>query len=109
RAWFRSAALDLASPAALVRSLSAPPPHARLQRMQDAEDQHALEHLAGRPAIAARALDARSVGLLWEVCQVPDFRKTLTGSHHDLLERVFVLLHEHGALPEDWVARRIDR
>ncbi len=109
RAWYRNAALDLASPGALLDSLAAPPPHARLLKMKDADDQVALAHLAARDGVVTRARGERAVGLLWEVCQVPDFRKTLTDSHHDLLERVFTFLVDDGVLPERWVAGRIAR
>ena len=47
--------------------------------------------------------------LLWAVCQIPDFRKTLNDAHLDLLETIFVHLAERGRLPIDWVADQVVR
>ena len=48
--------------------------------------------------------------LLWEVCQIPDFRKMLTDAHTRLLAQVFRhLMRPDGRLPEDWVARQVAR
>ena len=43
------------------------------------------------------------------VCQIPDFRKTLTDAHLHLLETIFVYLAERGRLPVDWVADQVVR
>ena len=47
--------------------------------------------------------------LLWEVCQIPDFRKTLTDAHLQPLDPVFENLALRGRLPTDWVADQIAR
>ncbi len=113
RLYWRSRALDFGSPEALLASLAHPPPLPELQRVRGAEDQAALAALAKDPEIADRARGHRQVSLLWDVCQIPDFRKTMTGQHLSLLTQVFRhLVDRQGTLPESWVAgqlRRIDR
>ena len=48
--------------------------------------------------------------LLWEVCQVPDFRKTMTEEHTRLLGQLFEHLTQGGErLPEDWIESHIKR
>ena len=47
------------------------------------------------------------IRLLWEACQVPDFRKLADDSHTALCGRIFRHLVEDGALPEEWVAGQI--
>ena len=46
--------------------------------------------------------------LLWQICQIPDFRKTLTDAHLHLLATVFKhLTGRRGVLPNDWVGNMI--
>ncbi len=48
--------------------------------------------------------------LLWEVCQVPDFRKTMTEEHITLLGQIFGHLTQGGErLPEDWIDSHVKR
>ena len=106
--WWRNHELDFASAEGLLASLSRRAPHPFLVRMRQAEDHETLEALAVRTEVAERATDPDRVALLWEVCQIPDFRKTLTDSHADLLSRLYQQLCDHGRLDSRWVARRID-
>src|SRR5690606_40552987 len=61
--------------ARLLKSLDARPPRPELLLVRNADDQMALATLSREPEIAQLATSADSVALLWEVCQVPDFRK----------------------------------
>ncbi|MBT3916353.1 MAG: disulfide oxidoreductase, partial [Rhodospirillaceae bacterium] len=45
----------------------------------------------------------------WEVCQIPDFRKQLTGGHLRLLSHVYQSLSGAGKLDNDWVAKEVSR
>ena len=45
----------------------------------------------------ARAADQRAVELLWEVCQIPDFRKILAETHQELIAETYLSLIDHGA------------
>ena len=74
--YWRNTALRFDSLEALLESLAAPPPAPGLRRVVDAGDHRALSLLARDPAIAAAATGSDRVALLWEACQVPDFRKT---------------------------------
>jgi len=107
---WRNDALGFGSLGRLLRDLEAPPPDPVLVRQGGADDHMALVQLARDPAIAAMADSPESVRLLWEVCQVPDFRKTLAEAHVRFLATVFRHLRGPAAsLPEDWVARSIER
>ena len=106
--YYRSARLDFASLPALLQSLEAPPPRAGLVRAPEAEDERSLRMLATTPAIAAMARAPARLRLLWEVCRIPDFRKTMIEAHTRLLGRIFGhLAGPEGVLPTDWVARSI--
>src|SRR3546814_20505717 len=73
----------------------------------------ALAALGQEPEIAQLATSADSVALLWEVCQVPDFRKILSDHHAQLLSQPYLrLMRNDCRLPEDWVGshlKRLDR
>jgi ATP-dependent RNA helicase SUPV3L1/SUV3 len=56
-------------------------------RVREADDHAALATLARDPDIAAVARSRSSLRMLWEVCQIPDFRKTLSDGHTRLLRR----------------------
>jgi len=107
--YWRNSDLDVSSVASLLSGLARRPPHRFLIRMRDAEDHQTLEALARRAEIAERATSPPAVGLLWDVCQIPDYRKTLTDSHAELLSRIYCQLLDEGVLDTDWVARRIER
>jgi ATP-dependent RNA helicase SUPV3L1/SUV3 len=47
--------------------------------------------------------------LLWDVCQIPDFRKVTPAEHASLCVRLFGFLHGGGGIPTDWLARQIGR
>jgi ATP-dependent RNA helicase SUPV3L1/SUV3 len=106
-AW-RNAALDFGSVDLLLDSLMAPPSRPGLVRGQDATDLltlAALNHDADiRKAAEGRAATRR----LWEVCQIPDFRKLATDAHVKLCARVFNHLRHANVLPEDWVRSEIE-
>lgn len=108
---WRSSALDFTSVEALQLSLDRPAPAPGLQRVRDAADQIVLKALAQDPEIAALAQGRARVALLWEVAQVPDFRKTMAELHVRLLAGLYRHLVEDGCLPQPWVEaqlRRID-
>lgn len=108
--YWRSRDLDLSSVAALLKSLERRPPSPVLRRAREAEDQATLAILAEDAEIVRRTATRGAVRLLWETCQIPDFRKTLTDHHARLVAQVFLHLQDNGGrLPEPWVARQIAR
>src|SRR5215217_5600228 len=106
-AW-RNSDLDFSSVDGLLDSLSAPPPMPGLSKGPDATDHITLSMLAREEEVRRLAGGSRSrVRLLWEACQVPDFRKLADDSHAALCGRIFRHLAEDGALPDEWVAGQI--
>jgi len=104
RLYWRNARLDLSSVKALLRGLETAPPRPELIRPRDAEDLLSLRALAAEPDIAALAQGHDAVALLWEVCRVPDFRKTMIDAHVRLLGQIYRhLAGPAGVLPGDWV------
>jgi ATP-dependent RNA helicase SUPV3L1/SUV3 len=107
---WRNTALDFRSLDTLLRSLDRPPPAPGLIRTRDADDHLALQTLARDAEIAELGRAPAALRLLWEVCQIPDFRKTLSDAHARLLSQIFRhLAGQHGILPTSWVADQIAR
>jgi len=102
---WRNSRLKFDSVAALLKSLDERPSLPGLVQAREADDHRALQALARNPEIGALATHPGAVRLLWEVCQIPDFRKVMSESHTRLLAHCF--LHLAGSeerLPTQWVA-----
>jgi ATP-dependent RNA helicase SUPV3L1/SUV3 len=107
---WRNSDLDFRSVPALIAALNAQPPHAALQRVREQDDQLALQTLSAHSEFLPRLHAPGRVKLLWDVCQVPDFRKTMTEEHTALLGQLFQHLTQGGErLPEDWIDSHVKR
>ncbi len=107
---WRNRNLDFRSPRALLKSLSQPPSSALLFRAREADDFRVLKELSGDSDVVERATNPAAVRLLWDICQIPDFRKVMPDIHVRLLRQVFLYLTTLEArIPEDWVAGHIRR
>ena len=105
---WRNPELDFRSPAALLASLEARPPRAELERAREADDQQALAALLRDEAVAGKAAGRDMLRLLWEICRIPDYRKTMAEAHVRLLATVFGhLAGPGGRLPTEWIAGQI--
>ena len=110
RVYWRNAKLAFHTVRDLRRSLDLRPPLPFLASKRDADDQLALEALSHDHDLVQRASSPALVRLLWEVCQVPDFRKTLREPHTRLLSLLFRHLTSGSEqLPVDWVAQQMAR
>ena len=109
RLFWRNAALNFATPEALIASLEDQPRDPILMRTRDSDDLLALKALSQMGEMRARASDVASVRLMWDVCRVPDFRGISQAEHASLLAAIFAHLHERGRVPDDWLARHVQR
>ncbi|HEX5753999.1 MAG TPA: helicase-related protein [Archangium sp.] len=105
---WRNASLDFSSPESLLDSLSRAPNHHGFIRVERADDFDALKELSNVPAIRDIATDRATVELLWQVCQIPDFRKGLFGQHVALLRETFLQLSDgDGKLEQSWLSKQV--
>jgi len=105
--FWRNSDLSFGSLADLTNTLDRPPTVAGLRRLRDGADHLTLLALARDDEARALADTPDRVRLLWETCQIPDFRKTLADSHIRLVRQIFLHLARSGVLPETWIAERI--
>jgi len=106
---WRNADLDFRSLASLNESLDAPPPERGLTRARPASDAVALRLLSEDDEVAPLASSRNTLMRLWDICQLPDFRKLSTDEHVKLVKNIFLFLSKDGVIPDDWLARQIAR
>ena len=110
RLYWRNARLDYRSVGGLLKSLEERPHMPGLIPAREADDHLALAALAKLPDIAAAATDPAAVRLLWEVCQIPDFRKIMSDTHARFLAQIYRhLIGRTGRLPVDFVSGQVGR
>jgi len=106
---WRNTQLDFASIDTLLASLAVAPPARALTRTRTATDVAALTLMAGDARVQPLAKGQDAVARLWDVAQVPDFRKMMIDEHARLLADIYQhLMSAHGAhvIPEDWFAHQ---
>ncbi|MDE2463509.1 MAG: disulfide oxidoreductase [Alphaproteobacteria bacterium] len=107
---WRNSRLTYHSIDALLAALEAPAPQRGLIRARAAQDLTALRILASHADIRSMANTPAAVRLLWDACQIPDFRKLSDEDHVRLVGQIYRhLMSSEGVLPEDWFARQIGR
>jgi ATP-dependent RNA helicase SUPV3L1/SUV3 len=106
---WRSSELDLESVDGLIASLSTPPKLEVLRLVERADDFAALVRLARRPEIRARTTNPAAVALLWEVCQIPDYRQLMPEAHAELVGQVFLQLSDSGRVDAAWLGEQVRR
>ncbi len=111
---WRNSDLDFSTLPALFDSLDVPPPRRGLARPRLATDLAALTLMARDDRVAAAATTPRAIERLWEVAQVPDFRKVMIDEHARLLANIYDHLVDGagtsgGRIPEDWFAGHVKR
>jgi ATP-dependent RNA helicase SUPV3L1/SUV3 len=104
---WRNANLDFSAIDALIASLDETPTLPGLSRAPTAEDQITLESVARDEKVRRNAKTRADISRLWEVCQIPDYRKTSPAAHADLALTMFGFVVRAGRVPDDWLARQI--
>jgi len=107
---WRNPNLDFSSLQGLIRSLDVTPRRPGLMRTPEGDDVEALQRMAQDPQIQDLARAPAAIHRLWEVVQVPDFRKTLHSEHVSLLSRLYSFLMDDAChIPEDWIGSQVTR
>jgi len=104
---WRNTDLEFSSIGALQASLAMTPTEPGLTRAPIAEDILVLEHAARDEEIRAMAIGKAAVERLWEVCQVPDYRKIAPATHAELVSTLYGFLMREGKIPVDWFSAQV--
>src|SRR6516165_10867987 len=106
---WRNSKPDFSSIGALQASLAEIPKEPSLTRAPVAEDILVLEHAARDDEIRALATTPQTVERLWDVCQVPDYRKISPAAHAELATTLYGFLIRDGTIPTDWFAHQVEQ
>ncbi|MEQ8656943.1 MAG: helicase-related protein [Hyphomicrobiales bacterium] len=103
RLQWRNANLDFASIEALRDSLDEIPGHDLLTRALPQEDADTLDGVLRDKALRARANSRERVAMLWDACQLPDYRKIAPAQHIEIVGQLFSHIADRGTVPDDWM------
>ncbi len=104
---WRNAELDFSSLGALAASLATPPTLPGLSRAPVGEDILVFEHAARDEEIRDLATGRDAIARLWDVCQIPDYRKISPAAHAELVATLYGFLLKEGKISDDWFARQV--
>jgi len=104
---WRNSTLDFASLGALAASLAQTPTEQGLTRAPIAEDIQVLEHVSRDDAVRGLAASRAAIERLWEVCQVPDYRKVSPAAHAEMAVTLYGFLMREGTIPPDWFSAQV--
>lgn len=105
---WRNPDLDFTSIPALQASLARQPEEPGLTRAPMADDEIALDIAARDPQVRDLARGLTATGKLWEVAQVPDYRRVAPNAHAELVITIFTELMRRGRLANDWFSRQVN-
>ena len=84
------------------------PREQRLARARMADDVMALETVSADREVTSLVTGPAGVALLWEVCQIPDYRKISSQNHAELVATLYkFLMGPDERIPEDWFAKQV--
>jgi ATP-dependent RNA helicase SUPV3L1/SUV3 len=104
---WRNSELDFSSLGALAASLAMPPTLPGLTRAPVGEDILVFEHAARDGEIRDLAIGGDAIARLWDVCQIPDYRKISPAAHAELVATLYGFLLKEGKISDDWFAHQV--
>ena len=104
---WRNSDLDFSSIGALQATLAMAPTEPAMGRAPVAEDILVLEHAAREDTVRNLTRTAADVERLWDVCQIPDYRKIAPANHAELVVTVYGYLQRDGRIDNDWFASQV--
>jgi ATP-dependent RNA helicase SUPV3L1/SUV3 len=90
--FWRNSNLNFNNPHSLIKSLEEKPQREWLRKIHECEDEKALKFFLRDKNLENINFDNKTLNLLWECCQIPDFVKKTYGNHYEVIENVFKFL-----------------
>jgi len=106
---WRNPNVQFGSLPALLKSLEKSPGEDGLVRARMDDDEEALRRLTRRHDIRDVAKGGAALKLLWEVCQVPDFRKVTADQHAIMLGELYHQLIDFGRIDREWAQSQLKK
>jgi ATP-dependent RNA helicase SUPV3L1/SUV3 len=105
---WRNAQLDFSTIDALQHSLEVLPEESGLTRAPLAEDVMVLDIMSRDADVRHQTKTRADIQRLWEVCQVPDYRKLSPAAHAELVQTLYKFIIRAGRVPDDWFSRHLE-
>ena len=93
--FWRNSNLNFNNPYSLIKSLEEKPQNEWLRKIHECEDEKALKYFVRDKNFENVNFDYKTLNLLWECCQIPDFVKKTYGNHYEVIENVFKFLSKY--------------
>ncbi len=90
--FWRNSVLNFNNPLSLIKSLEEKPQMGWLRKINECEDEKALKYFLKDKNLINIELNHKTLNLLWECCQIPDFVKKTYGNHYEVIGNVFSFL-----------------
>ena len=102
--FWRNSNLNFNNPRSLIKSLEEKPQREWLRKIHECEDEKALKFFLRDKNLENIDFDSKTLSLLWECCQIPDFVKKTYGNHYEVIENVFKFLSsEKGKISDEFM------
>ena len=102
--FWRNSNLNFNNSFSLLKSLEQKPYQDWLRKIHECEDEKALKFFLKDKNLENVNMNKKTLSLLWECCQIPDFVKKTYGNHYEVIGSVFKFLNsEKGKIPNDYM------
>ena len=102
--FWRNTALNFNNHTSLIKSLEEKPQKEWLKKIHECGDEKALKYFLRDKNLENIDFNSKTLGLLWECCQIPDFVKKTYGNHYDVIENVFKFLNsKKGKITDEYM------
>ncbi len=102
--FWRNSNLNFNNPSSLIKSLEEKPQVEWLRKIHECEDEKALKFFLKDQRILNAGFNKKTLMLLWECCQIPDFVKKTYGNHFEVIGNIFkFLVSKKGLISEDYM------
>ena len=106
--FWRNSKLNFKDTRSLIASLDEKPSKNWLRRINECEDEKVLKFLINNENKLSIKDDHKTLKLLWECCQIPDFVKKSYGKHLEIVKKVFNFLSDSSAkVPNSYLKEQL--
>ncbi len=102
--FWRNSNLNFNNPHSLIKSLEQKPNKNWLRKAYECEDEKALKYFLKDKNLKNIEFNTKTLKILWECCQIPNFVKKTYGNHFEVIKNVFMFLNsKKGKIPDEYI------
>jgi len=105
---WRTSNINFNSITGMLKSLNSKPDLPYLKSAKPSEDQQTLEYINENKLLRDRKLRIDECRLLWELCQIPDYRQTGIDNHAKIVLKIFSdITNSSGYVDDEWFDKEV--